>query len=453
MKPTFKRSGCALAASVLGLMLALAAAPALAQQATPQAISQADLAQKFEQLAAELAEVKAQLAQLKAQPPQAAAVALGGWNGPAGNAPATAAAAGADAVTAMAPQGPATVLTGYGEINYTRPTKATDKTQLDLRRFVLGLQHRINDRTKIVGELEVEHAVTSASDPGEVALEQAYIEHQLTPTLAARGGLFLMPVGLLNETHEPTAFYGVERNFVETAIIPTTWREAGAQVIANFDNGLTLQGGISTSFDLTKWDATSSEGAESPLGSTHQEAAQAKARNLALFGAANWRGVSGLLVGASLFSGNATHGLAGFANARVTLADVHARWTPGRWDLSALYARGSISNTDSLNLALIGNPTLIPKSFDGWYVQGAYKLWQQGDYTLSPFVRLERFNTAHAFADLGPGLTPDAARTEQVATVGANFWVTRSVVLKADYQRFRVNTQANRVNVGLGWSF
>ncbi|SEA39540.1 porin [Acidovorax soli] len=455
MKPTFKRSGSALAVHALGLTLALAATPVLAQQSqTPsQAASQAELAQKLEQLAAELAEVKAQLAQLKAQPPQATAVAPGGWNGPAGSAPAAAAAAGATPVAALAPQGPATVLTGYGEINYNRPTKSTDKTQLDLRRFVLGLQHRINDRTKIVGELEVEHAVTSASDPGEVAMEQAYIEHQLTPTLAARGGLFLMPVGLLNETHEPTAFYGVERNFVETAIIPTTWREAGAQVIANFDNGLTLQGGISTSFDLTKWDAASGEGAESPLGSTHQEAAKAKARNLAWFGAANWRGVPGLLVGASLFSGNATHGQAGFANARVTLADVHARWTPGRWDLSALYARGSISNTDSLNLALVGNPTLIPKSFDGWYVQGAYKLWQQGDYTFSPFARLERFNTARAFADLGPGLTPDVARTEQVATVGANFWVTRSVVLKADYQRFRVNTQANRVNLGLGWSF
>ncbi|HVL46132.1 MAG TPA: hypothetical protein VM407_15020 [Acidovorax sp.] len=453
MKPTFKRSGGALAASALGLTLALAATPALAQQATPAAAAPANLAQKLEQLAAELAEVKAQLAQLKAPPPQAAAVPTGGWNGPAGGAPAAAAAVDATPVTASTPQGPATVLTGYGEINYNRPTKSTDRTQLDLRRFVLGLQHRINDRTKIVGELEVEHAVTSASDPGEVALEQAYVEHQLTPLLAARGGLFLMPVGLLNETHEPTAFYGVERNFVETAIIPTTWREAGAQVIANFDNGLTLQGGISTSFDLTKWDATSSEGAASPLGSIHQEAAKAKARNLAWFGAANWRGVPGLLVGASLFSGNATHGQAGFANARVTLADVHARWTPGRWDLSALYARGSITNTDSLNLAQVGNATLIPKSFDGWYVQGAYRLWQQGEYALSPFVRLERFNTARAFTDLGPGLTPDAARTEQVATVGANFWVTRSVVLKADYQRFRVNTQANRVNVGLGWSF
>lgn len=459
MNQIFQRRAGALAANALSLTLALAAAPALAQQAASQATSQvatqAELARKLEQLAAELADVKAQLAQLQARQP-ATAVSQGGWSGSAaGGAGAGAATAVAASVPAAAPapEGPATVLTGYGEINYNRPTKSGDKTQLDLRRFVLGLQHRINERTKIVGELEVEHAVTSASDPGEVALEQAYVEHQLTPMLAARGGLFLMPVGLLNETHEPTAYYGVERNFVETAIIPTTWREAGAQVIANFDNGLTLQGGISTSFDLTKWDATSGEGAESPLGSIHQEAAKAKARSLAWFGAANWRGVPGLLVGGSLFSGNATHGQAGFADARVTLADVHARWTPGRWDLSALYARGSISNTDRLNLALIGNPTLIPKSFGGWYVQGAYKLWQQGDYVLSPFARLERFNTARAFANLGQGLTPDAARTEQVATVGANFWITPSVVLKADYQRFHVNTQANRVNLGLGWSF
>lgn len=454
MTSLFQRSGAALATRALGLSLALSALPAWAQQAP--AATQAELAQKLEKLAAELADVKAQLAQLQAQQAQQAPQAAQGQ--PAAQAAQAAPAGqggwgGAAPAVAAAPAQPATVLTGYGEVNYNRPTKATDKSQVDLRRFVIGLQHRINERTKIVGELEVEHAVASSGDVGEVALEQAYVEHQLTPTLAARGGLFLMPVGLLNETHEPTAFYGVERNFVETAIIPTTWREAGAQLVASLDNGLTLQGGISTGFDLTKWDAASTEGAESPLGATHQEGAQAKARNLAFFGAANWRGVPGLLLGASLFSGNATHGQPGFARARVTLGDVHARWTPGRWDLSALYARGSISNTAELNLPLVGNPTLIPKSFDGWYVQGAYKLWQQGDYAFSPFVRLERFNTARAFADLGPGLTPAAADTEQVTTIGANFWVTPSVVLKADYQRFKVNTAAHRVNLGLGWSF
>ncbi len=454
-----RRAG-SLAARAFVLSLCIAALPALAQQAVSAAeepaISMAELTRRLEQLSAELANVKSELAQVKSQQAatrDAAPTAAGGWNGGGAS---TQASGGAGAIEQPLPaaQEPATVLSSYGEINYNRPSKATEKSQADVRRLVIGLQHRVNDRTKVVGELEVEHAVTSGEgDPGEVAVEQAYVEHQLTSSLAARGGLFLMPAGLLNENHEPTAFYGVERNFVETAIIPTTWREAGVQLVANLDNGLTLQGGITTGFDLTKWDAASSEGAESPLGAIHQEAAQARARNLTVFGAANWRGIPGLLVGGSVFTGDATHGQAGYPRSRVTLADVHARWTPGRWDLSALYARGSISNTARLNQTLVGNPTLIPKSFDGWYAQAAYKLWSQGDYQLSPFVRYENFNTARSYAYIGQGLTPASADTERVITVGANFWLSPSVVVKADIQRFKVYSQSNRVNLGLGWSF
>ena len=403
-----------------------------------QAAGEGELARKLDQLAAELAAVKAQLQQLQQQraaPP-----------------PAPAAATPTTAATTERPSAPATVLSSYGEINTNRPTKASENAQADLRRFVLGLQHRFDAKTKVVAELEVEHSVSSASDAGEVAIEQAYVEHQLSPRWALRGGLFLMPAGLLNESHEPTAFYGVERNFVETAIVPTTWREGGIQFVGSFDNGLTLQAGISTGFDLTKWNAASGEGRESPLGAIHQELALAKARDLALFGALNWRGIPGLQLGGSLFSGGATHGQAP-ASSRVTLWDLHARWTPGRWDLAALYSRGGISNTAALNAPLVGNPTLIPKSFDGAYVQAAYKLWTREDYALTPFVRWERFNTARSYADLGPGLTPDAARSERVVTLGANFQLTPGVVVKADVQNFRENSQANRVNLGLGWSF
>jgi len=417
--------------------LALAATGAFAQSAT-----EAELARRLDQLAAELANVKAQLLQLQQQ--RAAA-------SPA-SAPTTAAVADAPPVAPARPAEPATVLTSYGEINYNRPTKASENAQADLRRFVLGFQHRFDAKTKVVTEIEVEHAVSSADDRGEVEIEQAFIERQIGRNWAARAGLFLMPVGLLNENHEPTAYYGVERNFVETAIIPTTWREGGLQIVGSFDNGLTLQTGVSTSFDLTKWDAASGEGAESPLGSVHQELALAKARDLAVFGALNWRGIPGLLIGGSLFTGGATHGQA-VASARVTIWDAHARWTPGRWDLAALYSRGGISNTAELNAGLVGNPTLIPKSFDGWYAQAAYKLWSHEDIALSPFVRYERFNTARSFADLGPGLTPPAAPTERVVTVGANLQVTPGVVVKADWQRFRENKDADRVNLGLGWSF
>ena len=416
-----------------------------ASNAFAQTAIETELARKLDQLAAELAAVKAQLVQIQQQ--RAATMPA------AAPAPAVATAtAPVAAPVAPAPAAPATVLTSYGELNYNRPTRANENAQADVRRFVLGFQHRFDAKTKVVTELEIEHAVSSASDPGEVEVEQAYVERQLTPTWAMRAGLFLMPVGLLNENHEPTAFYGVERNFVETAIIPSTWREGGVQFVGNFDNGLTLQGGITTSFDLNKWDAASSEGKESPLGSIHQELALAKSHDLALFGAANWRGIPGLLLGGSIFTGQATQAQA-VEKARITLWDLHARWTPGRWDLSALYTRATISNTAALNATLVGNPTLIPKSFDGYYVQGAYKVWSHEDYALSPFVRWEQFNTARAYADLGPGLTPDAARAERVVTLGANLQVSPGVVVKADYQRFREAPDQNRVNLGLGWSF
>ena len=432
-----------LAAAAVSLALLWPVGAAHAQTAT-----ETELMRRLDNLAAEVGQLKAQLGAMQQQRDAAAASASAN----ATAAGAATAAGSAAAPMAAAPAAPATVLTSYGEINYARPRLASQKAQADLRRFVLGYQHRLDDKTRIVTELEVEHSVTSASDPGEVALEQAYVEHQITPTWAVRGGLFLMPMGLLNENHEPAAFFGVERNFVETAIIPSTWREGGVQVVGQFDNGLTLQAGVSTGFDLNKWDATSTGGAESPLGSIHQEMALAKARDLALFGALNWRGVPGLQIGGGVFSGGATHGQA-LASARITLWDLHARWTPGKWDLSALVSRGNISNSAALNAPLVGSATLIPKTFDGGYVQAGYHLWQQGSYALTPFLRWERFNTASSYADLGPGLTPPVRPAERVITVGANFQLTPGVVVKADWQRFSQNRDADRSSVGLGWSF
>jgi hypothetical protein len=426
------------------VVLALTGVPAIAQSP-----SQAELAARLDKLAAELAAVKAELARLQQQQAQAATA-------PSPAAPAVAAApAPAASAVAAAPTPsaePSTVLSSYGELTYNRPTSDPKNAVADVRRFVLGYQHRFDEKTKVVTELEVEHAVSSADDPGEVEVEQAYIERQVGAGLAVRAGLMLVPIGLINENHEPTAFYGVERPFVETAIIPSTWREGGIQLVANLDNGLTLQGGITTGFDLGKWDANSTEGAESPLGSIHQELALAKARDLSVFGAVNWRGVPGLLLGGSIFTGGASHGQLP-SSSRVTIWDLHARYNPGRLDLSALYTRGTISNTAAFNAPLVGSPTLVPESFDGWYGQAAYKIWSNADYSLAPFVRLEQFNTARSYADLGPGLTPETARTEQVTTFGTNFMIGSGVVLKADYQWFREAKDSNRLNLGLGWNF
>jgi hypothetical protein len=260
------------------------------------------------------------------------------------------------------------------------------------------MQHRFDDKTKFVGEFEWEHAVTSAGDKGEAAVEQAYIEHALTDRLSLKAGLMLMPFGLLNENHEPSSYYGVERNFVETAIIPSTWREGGLMLLGKTDTGLSWSTGLVTGFDLNKWSSTSSDGKTSPLGSIHQEGQLAKAKNMSVLGSLDWRGTPGLLVGGGMFTGQAGHGqLAGNINPTVTLWDLHTRWTPGKWDVSAVYAQGSISDTASLNAALVGNTSLIPSKFGGTYVQAAYNAWSSGSYQLKPFARKEWFNTGINF--------------------------------------------------------
>jgi hypothetical protein len=407
---------------------------------------EAELLARIDKLSAELEQLKAELkanqqrTEAIEQRTQAVAVAPA----PAAGAPASA-PAGA----------PATVLTGYGEVNYNYPTRNPSGARTDLRRAVIGIQHRFDDRTKIVSEFEWEHAVVSASDAGESALEQLYVEREFGNGLRGKVGLFLIPAGLLNLAHEPTAYYGVERNFVETAIIPSTWREVGVGLSGDLLSGLAWDVGLTTGFDITKWDAAASEGRESPLGSIHQEGQLAKSRNLSVHGALNWRGFPGLLIGGSVFTGKAGHKTAGFAapDARITLYDVHGRYTSGQWDLSAVYARGAVRNVDALNQSFVGAPTPVPASFAGWYAQAAYQLYKSGDYVFSPFARYEQFNTAKRYSGLTPGSGVDGAPDERVYTVGANLRIGEGVVLKTDYQRFGTDKSRDRVNLGAGFSY
>ena len=411
------------ALSAMALSLTLAFGSAQAQS------SEAQLVKKLDDLAAELEKLKAELKQMKDQPAAAPAAV-----------PAPSASAQA-----------ATQLTAYGEINYSRPSRDSSATQANITRFVLGYQHRFNEKTKVVAELEVENAVVSATDSGEVAVEQVYVEHRLNDTYGVRGGLFLMPIGLVNQNHEPHTFFGVNRPLVETSIIPSTLREVGLQMFGEHDNGVSWSAGLSTGPDLTKWDPLDGGGVESPLRTVHQEGQLAKSKDLTVFGAVDWRGIPGLRVGGGLMSGKMGHGTAGFAapNARYTLADLHAKWTPGAWDLSALYARGTISGAGDLNVTFTGAPYLVPNVFDGAYAQVAYKFRLAGDYSVSPFVRYELVNTGRGF----DGVAAAGYLTEKVATLGANFNLAPTVVVKADVQRYKVTKDSNRFNLGLGFSF
>src|ERR1700712_3900303 len=169
------------------LTLALAVVPAAHA-------SEAELLQRIDKMAAELEQIKAELAatRQKADTVEKKQEAYAATPVPAPPAagPVTAQAPAGEAAAGPAPA--QTVLGGYGEINYNRPTRNASQAQTDVRRAVIGIQHRFDEHTKLVSEFEWEHAIASASDRGESAVEQLYIEHELGTGLRAKAGLFLI---------------------------------------------------------------------------------------------------------------------------------------------------------------------------------------------------------------------------------------------------------------------
>ena len=431
-----------LALVVAGLM----SASAFADDAT----SRDQLRQEFEVMKAHMQKLEARLEAIDAKQGKADAAQ-----------PAAQSAAQPAAQTTKASSD--TTIGGYGEISYNNYRKDSSRNQADLKRFVLFFGHQFNDRLSFNSEVEWEHAVASATDRGETEIEQAYLNYNFTSGVNLKTGLFLMPFGFLNQSHEPPVFYGVERNFVETRIIPSTWREGGIGVYGSTEMGLAWDTGITTGFKFSKFDDASA-----PLAATHQELQLASAKDLAYYGALNYRGVPGLTIGGALFTGNSGQGNADFKadntqpdfsgiNGRVTLWDLHARLQQKGWDFQTVFAKGNIGDADKINQAIqnfntanLTNRPFVPSEFYGWLGQAAYTLWQRGDMSLTPFVRYEKFNTQSKMPE---GFTADPANADRVTTVGLSFKPHPQVVLKADYQKFNDNPINDRFNLGLGYMF
>ena len=445
------------AGMLLGATL-IAAAPA-------QAATQTELEARVEVLSSQLEAMQSELASLKAQVQLSSSITAvkPELSIPAAEPAAASAAAESSASPAASTTGPypdsggGVSWFGYGELNYSRPDEDHAETTADVGRFVIGAGYRFDDRTRFASEIEIEHAISSAEDAGEVEIEQAYIEHAIGSSMYTKIGLMLVPSGLLNEYHEPTRYYGVFRNFVETLIIPTTWREGGVALQGNTEGGLRWDVGLTTGFNLAKWDQQSEEGLEEALGSIHQELSLAKASDLSTFGALNWSGVPGLLVGGSIFTGNSGQDQPGFDDHRITLTEAHGRYSPGNWDFSALYALGEISDSLDANLALSGGApdfgvSPVPEEFFGWYLEGAYR-FQGVRYGIAPFVRYERWNTASEYESPAGGPVLQPLDDLEAWTAGFNFTLAPGVVIKADYVSFVDDDEGDRADLSLGYSF
>ena len=333
-------------------------------------------------------------------------------------------------------------LGGYGQTWLQVFEHAQDKW--DYKRFILYAGFKFTEKLLLNVEIEFEHA-------NEVFVEFATIDYLYRPEANFRFGMVLMPVGFLNEIHEPPFYYGNERPVVEITIIPTTWRENGAGFFGEFAGGA-VQYRLYTTTNL-RADKFSSSG----VRSGRQKGSKALA-DMSIVARVDATPMNGLLVGGSVVRGDTGNGVQ-FGDSKpavtMTMWELHAQYQYRGLHLRALYVRNTIDDTEILSAA---KGEGISEVQWGWYGEIAYDILPAFDPNtrmgLVPFVRYERFNTQE---DVPAGFVPDETRNRTVVTAGINFFPHPNVVFKVDYRQFDSKggelPELNDLNIGVGFAF
>lgn len=287
---------------------------------------------------------------------------------------------------------------------------------------MLFVGHQFNDTLRFFSELEVEHGIAGEGQPGEVELEQAYIAWDFTRGHTLTMGQFLAPIGIINETHEPDTFYGVERNNVEKNIIPATWWETGVMVGGEVLPGLSYNLAVHSGLKI---DPTGN----GAVRGGRQRSAKATAEDLAYTGRLTYNAIPGLELAATYHvQADVTQGV---ADGEAALYEFHARYQLANLTLTALMAEWDI---DGATFAANGSDKQ-----QGSYLEASYKITPK----LGVFARQSQWdNLANSALD---------TEIEQV-DVGINYWLAPAVVVKLDIAD-QVNANGDSVNLGLGWSF
>ncbi len=319
-----------------------------------------------------------------------------------------------------------TTLGGYGEMHLN--LVGGGDNEIDFHRWVLFLNHRFNDRITLNSELELEHSLAGEGKKGELELEQAYIDLALGKRVHAKGGLFLLPVGILNETHEPNTFFGVERNPIEKEIIPTTWWEGGLALSQTTESGWGWDVAVHSGLDVP-----TTGGDAYRIRSGRQKVSEAPADEPAATARVRYSGIPGVDV--SVF-GNYQNDLtqaAGTEDNQAYLLGAAANIQRGGFGLRGLIAHWHID----------GDMVKMMNRDEQWgfYLEPSYTHPLGETSKVGIFGRWNWYESAKGEVDQ--------------YDVGVNYWPVDNVVFKADYSRIIPDggNAEDVFNLGVGYSF
>ena len=292
----------------------------------------------------------------------------------------------------------------------------------------------------------------------EVFVEQAFVNYSIGDNVSLRGGLMLVPMGIVNEYHEPTTFNGTERPSVDNVIVPTTWREIGVGVNGRFPEiSLGYQVYVFNGFKSTTSDGDGGlsgflKGSNGLRGG-RQKGIQSTIDSPTFSAKADYYGIPGLRLGLSGYFGKTQaeddiEALDG-ANIGIAMLGFDARYAYKKFSARGQFIYASLSDTNEYNIATGMD---LGSALQGFYIEGGYNILPlRAKQKLIAFTRYEKYDT-HAQTD--GDLERNDAYNRTDITAGLSYHIATGVVVKGDYQirdnKVDNGDVANRLNFGIG---
>lgn len=378
---------------------------------------------------------------------------------------------------------------GYGEILYQHMdygpnrmigngAEPDSRGIVDLPRMVLSLDYKFKNGFAFSTEIEFEHGGTGSTveyeyeesgeweteveKGGEVVLEQFFLSKYFSDAFILKAGHFLVPVGLTNQNHIPTQFFGSVRPEGENTILPLTWHETGlalagrvkrwfyeAQIISGLDaNGMTSQYWVKNA--------------------RQSQYEYVKMNSPAFALRVDNRSIKYLKLGVSAYTGKSAPNTSKpekyeDIDGRVNIVSADAVYNNRNLifrgnvvygtlgDSKAIYEK----NTNVLSRYSPYSPSPVAENIITYSAEAGYNILRffNAKTKLYPFARYEYYNSMEKMENDGYA-DPRYRRT--VTTVGINYFPLNNLVIKVDYAMRKIDggnyNDENTLGISIGYS-
>lgn len=327
-----------------------------------------------------------------------------------------------------------TVLSGYGEAMFSY-NKGLGTGTANVTRFVTFFGHRFNKNITLFSELELENAkISSGNASGEFSLEQVFLKFDLNRSNYIVAGLFIPRIGIINENHLPTTYNGNNRHFLETSLIPATWRELGVGLYGRFDRlpGFNYYVGVTNGLNSAGFTRTTG------IRDGRYEGSNASSGNIAISAAAlyyyrNFRfQASGYYGGSAGLNKKTADSLmlnSGMFGTPVALGEFNVQYTGKRIGVKAMAAAVNLRDAYAINRAYASN---VAELMTGAFAEVSYQLLKSTDFTSKKLILFYRYEWFDLNYKMGAEAIRDLALNQSYSVFGLTYKPHPGVAIKLD---------------------